>query len=90
LRYLTAGGLLIVGSSLEEHVDQLARAMREGPDLPAVHRFVQSLVRPRGFDVPSTPLVVAAIERLGRDVPAAPSNGPWWVALGRRARGMRS
>lgn len=67
-RYLleVGGGLLRVARSLEEHVPQLAVAVR-GEDAEAAARstrFVEAFVRPHGADTPATPVFVDAVEAL--------------------------
>jgi hypothetical protein len=60
------GGLLTMGASLEEHIQQLG-AMLAGPQPAVMERqwhFVQQFVRPGGMDAPATPAVVAALEGL--------------------------
>ncbi|MGE3274294.1 MAG: hypothetical protein AB7O67_04225 [Vicinamibacterales bacterium] len=63
------GGLLRVARSMDEHLDQLAAAVAAPP--PDTRAFVQAFVRPAGLDQPATPVLVAAIEALGRRGPAA-------------------
>jgi hypothetical protein len=70
-RYLleVGGGLLRVSRSLEEHVAQLAEAVR-GEDAEAAlrsARFVEAFVRPYGLDTPATPVFVDAVEALALD-----------------------
>ncbi|MEA2150688.1 MAG: hypothetical protein QOD69_2518 [Solirubrobacteraceae bacterium] len=60
-------GLLIVGRSMGEHLDQLAAAVDAGADPERTRRFLERFVRPRGLDLAATPAVLAAIE----DVAAA-------------------
>jgi hypothetical protein len=66
-RYLLAenGGFLRVAPSLPEHARQLAETLAS-PDIgrDACARFVRTFVRPRGIDVPTTPILVDALERL--------------------------
>jgi hypothetical protein len=67
-RYLleAGGGLLRVSRSLDEHVAQLAEAVR-GEDAAAATRsarFVEAFVRPHGVDRPATPIFVDAVEAL--------------------------
>jgi hypothetical protein len=74
-RYLIDGGLLTTSRSLDEHEAQLA-AMLTGPPHEVMARqdaFVQSFVRPCGFDVPATTVMADALEALGT---AGPSEGP--------------
>ena len=68
-RYLTTveGGLLHTATSLSGHFDQLSHALRAagGRDERNV-RFLTSFIRPRGFEVPATPLFLDAIESLAQ------------------------
>jgi hypothetical protein len=68
-----AGGLLKVSHSFEEHFTQLAGAMA-GPRARSAQnaRFLEAFVRPRGLDVPATPVFVESVERLAAQGPAAP------------------
>ena len=71
-RYLleAGGGLLRVSRSLDEHVAQLAEAVR-GEDAEASARsarFVEAFVRPHGADEPATPRFVDAIEALAGEL----------------------
>jgi hypothetical protein len=65
--YLLAenGGFLHVAKTVDEHVEQLGRALDEDT-LGAEKRraFVESFVRPRGLDWPAAPVAAAAIEEL--------------------------
>ena len=61
------GGLLNVARDLDEHVQQLGRALQEGEeDARHVRDFVQRFTRPFGLDQPAAPLVAQGIEELGR------------------------
>jgi hypothetical protein len=66
-RYLLAenGGFLRVAPSLTEHARQIAETLAS-PDIgrAACARFVERFVRPHGRDVPGTPRLVEALERL--------------------------
>jgi hypothetical protein len=60
------GGFLRVATTLEAHVAQLAEALRNpGQVQQELTRFVHAFIRPQGLDVPSTPVLATAIERLG-------------------------
>lgn len=61
-RYLTdvGGGLLDVAHSMEEHLDQLLRAVG-GAAKPRV-LFLEAFVRPRGLSVPATTVFVDEVE----------------------------
>jgi hypothetical protein len=56
------GGLLSVGRTLEEHVGQLARAVRGEYDPAKGRAFVEAFVRPHGLAVPAAKRFVDAIE----------------------------
>lgn len=58
-----AGGCVQVASHFAEHLQQLARGVRNGHN-DASAKFVQSFVRPRGLDTPSTPILVAELQNL--------------------------
>jgi len=57
-------GLVIVGRTWEEHLDQLAHAI-EAPDAHTdrMERFLRDFVRPHGLDVPGAPAAADAVER---------------------------
>ncbi|MBA2449449.1 MAG: hypothetical protein H0V51_15635 [Chloroflexi bacterium] len=79
--YLAApdGGLLRVARTWEEHLGQLEASILEGATVTdANRRFLAAFVRPRGLDVPSTPIVVEAIEALGRKERQKPEQAPVW------------
>ena len=59
------GGFLRTARSLSEHATQVAETLRS-PEIgrAACARFVASFVRPQGVNVASTPVLVAALERL--------------------------
>jgi len=58
------GGFLRVARSFDEHVAQLADTLHN-PDISRAQTqaFVRSFLRPRGLDVPCTPLLADALER---------------------------
>jgi hypothetical protein len=66
-RYLLSenGGFLRVAGSLPEHASQVAETLA-APEIgrAACARFVRTFVRPRGIDVPTTPILTEALERL--------------------------
>jgi len=66
-RYLNevAGGLLVTAATLEEHVDQLARAL-EDPESAArrADAFTEIFVRPNGRGAAATPRFADEVERL--------------------------
>jgi hypothetical protein len=68
-RYLldVEGGLLHTAADLHGHLRQLAAVLGAPDEREARNRrFLTAFVRPQGLDVPSTPLFVAAVERLAR------------------------
>jgi hypothetical protein len=76
------GGLVQVARDFEEHLAQLAAAVVAPPaDHPQCRRFVEAFVRPYGLDVPATPRLADAIERLARLPAARPEREPWWTPL---------
>lgn len=78
-RYLLEenGGFLRVAGSLPEHARQLAGTVA-APEVgrEACARFVRAFVRPHGLDVPATPILVDAIERLATAGARAPVRMP--------------
>ena len=70
-RYLTevAGGLLTTARSFDEHERQLTAILDGGAAavLARQAEFVRAFVRPRGLDLPATPILADAIERLPGD-----------------------
>ena len=72
-RYLleAGGGLLRVSRSLDEHVPQLAQAVRgeDGEATERARRFVEAFIRPYGADEPATPRFVEAVEALADRLP---------------------
>ncbi|HVQ14937.1 MAG TPA: hypothetical protein VMS40_15155, partial [Vicinamibacterales bacterium] len=66
-RYLLSenGGFLRVAGSLSEHAAQVAETLAS-PAIgrEACARFVRTFVRPHGIDVPTTPILVDALEGL--------------------------
>jgi len=66
-RYLLVenGGFLRVAQSLPEHAGQVAETV-QAPEIgrAACARFVERFVRPFGREVPATPVIVEALERL--------------------------
>ena len=67
------GGFLRVASSLDEHLSQLSGLVANPAKARAeLARFVRTFVRPRGVEHPATPILVDAIEALGRESRGAP------------------
>ncbi|HLG55025.1 MAG TPA: hypothetical protein VI485_06815 [Vicinamibacterales bacterium] len=56
------GGLLHVGASLDEHLAQVARAVRGDHDAAKSRAFVEAFVRPHGMDTPAADKFVEVIE----------------------------
>jgi hypothetical protein len=70
------GGLLHMASTFEDHTRALAGALqRTEADDRRLREFVKGFVRPRGLDVAATPLLVNAIEDLGRSPAREPERG---------------
>ena len=67
-RYLmeVGGGLLTTARTLEEHERQLSEILGDGAEttLARQRAFVRAFVRPRGLDVPATPVFADAVESL--------------------------
>ncbi len=77
------GGLLHVARSFEEHVAQLAAPLTERVEHDEKsRRFTEGFIRPKGLDVPATPLFVDAIEKL-LSKPARPPFSPPAVGVAR-------
>jgi hypothetical protein len=76
-RYLlnVNGGLLHAARSMDEHLEQLSRALA-GESSDKSRRFVEGFVRPFGLDVAATPRFADAIEALGAGPAPAPSAVP--------------
>ena len=74
-RYLlnVGGGLLHTAPDLESHLAQLGDAVGGSRERDARNRqFVTAFVRPRGLDVPATPMFADAVERLASEGRRAP------------------
>ena len=77
-------GMLRVGRTLEEHVEQLRRSLGEdGPDA-RTRAFVESFIRPYGLDRAGTPIFADEIEQLA-ERPAAKLRRPLAAGLYRAA-----
>jgi hypothetical protein len=66
------GGILRTATTLAEHVDHLAQAVREQGRDERNRRFLTTFVRPSGLDTAATPLFADAVERFGRDAARVP------------------
>jgi len=76
------GGLVQVAEDIEEHLAHLAAAVAAPQaEHPQCRRFVEAFVRPYGIDVPATPKLVDAFERLARLPAVRPMREPWWTPL---------
>ena len=63
--YLVDGGLLSIGTGLEEHFDQLSTVFSGQTDhRRRIRTFVGNFVRPHGLSKPSTPIFADALEKL--------------------------
>jgi hypothetical protein len=74
-RYLlnVGGGLLQTAPDLESHLAQLGEAVGGSRERDARNRrFVTAFVRPRGLDVPATPVFADAVEGLAAEGRRAP------------------
>jgi hypothetical protein len=67
-RYLLAdeGGFVETAETLDEHLDQLQRALTEDPLAEQRAAFLERFVRPRGLDLPVGPQLADEVEALGR------------------------
>ena len=71
------GGLLHVARSFEEHVAQLAGPLtRRVEHDDRSRKFTEAFIRPKGLDVPATPIFVEAIEKLLARQPRPPFSPP--------------
>ena len=78
-RYLldVGGGAVQVAHTLEEHTEQLAKAVTGETDARRrAEAFVADFVRPHGLDVPATPIFVDEVERLAAMPPPRPRRTP--------------
>lgn len=84
--YLRAanGGLLEEAHSFDEHVGQLASALRAARTGDRIRKFVERFVRPRGLHTPVSPIMADEIERAAR-ISKRPSRPAPWHYLARSA-----
>src|SRR6266850_1603 len=77
------GGLLTTAATLEEHVGQLAGAVRRQPGRDEKSdAFIRAFVRPYGLDAPAAPRFVDAIEsHMAAPAPAPVSRQLWQRGL---------
>jgi hypothetical protein len=66
-----SGGLVSVARTLDEHVEQIARAARGEHDGEKGRAFVEAFVRPHGLDIPAAERFVQAIAECA-GAPSAP------------------
>ncbi len=66
------GGLLHTARSLEEQCRQINDVLISGESSSTrSHRFVEAFIRPRGLNVPASPVFADSVERLAASVPVA-------------------
>ena len=83
--YLRAanGGLLEEAHTFDEHLGQLASALRAAKTGDRIRKFVERFVRPRGIQTPVTPIMADEIERAARISKRPRRQAPWhYVARG--------
>jgi hypothetical protein len=73
------GGLLHVGSTLDEHLDQLAGAVHGTPDVARSQAFVEAFVRPHGLGVVAAERFADVIEAEAAAPAAAARPEPAWT-----------
>jgi FkbM family methyltransferase len=77
-----SGGLLHLAGNFDEHLEQLDAAIRAPQsDDGRGRRFVEAFVRPYGIDVPATPKLVEALERLAQSPALRHADAPWWAPI---------
>lgn len=89
--YLRAanGGLLEEAHGFEEHVAQLAAALRASGKDDRIREFVERFVRPRGIQTPVTPIMADEIERAARLRKRPRRPAPWhYLARGIMRAGL--
>lgn len=78
--YLVEGGLLYVSDNFEEHMNQLSKALDGNSNSEGkIRDFINSFIRPHGIDVACTPILVDAIERLGKSGPGQRESTTIWT-----------
>ena len=78
-----SAGVVRDAASLDAHVAQLSAVLAGERDAGTNRRFVETFIRPRGFDVPAVPAFVGAITAMTAAPPPAPVSTPAWVHLAR-------
>ena len=85
------GGLLHVAADFEEHLSQLDDAIgAPQANDGRCRRFVEAFVRPHGIEVPATPKLVEALEKLARRPAVRRQRESVWVPLVRPWLALRS
>jgi hypothetical protein len=79
------GGLVHEAASLDEHLEQLARAVDGRADAEQTRRFIESFIRPNGLDRPATPIFANAVEELAHATAPARERLPFGAYLLRGA-----
>jgi hypothetical protein len=83
------GGFLHVASSMGAHIAQLREALRDvDTRAEQTKRFIGSFIRPLGTDVPATPVLADAIEKLGGLTPTPLRRSPAATAMAIPLRGL--
>jgi hypothetical protein len=67
--HLVEGGLLNIGSDMDEHIEQLGRVLagREAQQI-RIRQFIQNFVRPHGLEIESTPIFAERVENFTRQM----------------------
>ena len=88
------GGLVHAAEDFGEHFQRLAPAVLAfgAPGAPdgQSRRFIEAFVRPQGIDIPSTPRLVDALERLAASAPPEPERERPWDDLLRKRMAPRA
>ena len=70
------GGFVTTATGLDEHLHQIDATFEKSVDPTPIHRFIESFVRPHGFNAPVSPLFAAMLESAGEagsaDISVAP------------------
>jgi hypothetical protein len=78
--YLVKGGLLHISKDFKEHFEQLGQALKENTEIPArLNEFIRNFIRPKGINLPCTPILANAIEELGNSTKNQPQIAPIWA-----------
>jgi hypothetical protein len=79
------GGLATIARDFDEHHRQLVPLLQQAPATSARSRsFAEQFLRPRGIDIPVSPILTAEIERLAKEIVKRPKGGRpvWQMMLG--------